>query len=242
METTVKQPVRRGYSRRNYNEDYFAEILTEEQAYWLGIIFGDGFLSPGKNTVGVSMAEQDKGHLCKMAISVGDTPDSIRTYAPRSNNWQVQRMVRLLFGRRRFFQSLVALGYGNRKADYSDFPPIPAHLLRHFIRGLFDADGYVAHYLSPGKYKSIARFRFSISIANEQLAHRLCSTLAAETGHHFGISRDHSIWAIRATNQQALRALFTFLYANATVFLERKRSKFEAAIAYSATGPSAPAA
>lgn len=241
METTYKNPARPRHGR-TYNEDYFAVIVTEEQAYWLGMFYGDGFISPSKNTVGMSLAEQDRHHLCKLAIAVGDKPSSIRTYEPNEDNWQVQRTVRILFGRKRFYETFVALGYCNRKANYADFPPIPGHLLPHFIRGMFDADGYASLSISQGKYKSIARFRLSISVANEMLAQRLRDTLHAATGEHVGINRDKRIWAVRATNQKALTALHQYLYDDATVFLERKRKKFDEAITYSANSAAQPAA
>ncbi|AFM10734.1 LAGLIDADG family homing endonuclease [Turneriella parva] len=241
MDKSNHNPARPRHGR-TYNEEYFAVITTEEQAFWLGMFYGDGFLSPSKKTVGISLAEQDRHHLCKLAITVGDKPASIRTYEPKEGNWQVQRTVRILFGRKRFYETFVALGYGNRKADYADFPSIPDHLLRHFIRGMFDADGYVTHSLSRGKYKSIVRFRFSISVANESFAQRLRDTLQAATGEYIGISRDKTIWAVRATNQKALVALHHYLYEGATVFLERKRKKFDEAILCSANCAAQPAA
>lgn len=241
MQTIHKNPTRPRHGR-TYNEEYFAAIVTEEQAYWLGMLYGDGFLSPSKLTVGISLAEEDQPHLAKLAVAVGDKPSSIRTYEPQANNWQVQRTVRLLFGRKRFYETLVALGYCNRKANYTDFPPIPEYLLPHFIRGMFDADGYASLSISQGKYKSIVRFRISISVANEMLAQRLRDTLNIATGEHIGISRDKTIWAVRATNQKALTALHHYLYEDATVFLERKRKKFDEAITYSANSAAQPAA
>lgn len=232
MEKHDKKPHRQGNKRRNYNEDYFAEILTEEQAYWLGFLFGDGALTPSKNTVGLALASGDRSHLCKLAVAVGDKPSSICIYQPAASNWQVQPSVRILFGRKRFYQHLVKLGFTNKKAGYSDFPPIPKHLFPHFIRGWFDADGYASMSLSAGKYKTIARYRFSISVANEQLATRLCAYLREKSGEHLGINRDHSIWAVRATNFNALRALHDLLYKDANVYLERKKTKFDAAINY----------
>lgn len=238
-DTSTTRP---GSTGRNYDLDFFRDITTEEQAYWLGFIRADGYLSPSKNTVGVTLAVEDKAHLAKLARAVGLGESAIRIYKRQPGNWQVQDSARLLFCRKRFYESFVALGYTNCKADYADFPPIPANLLRHFIRGMFDGDGCAGLSLYEGKFKTIARFRFSISVANELMANRLCDTLREATGEHVGISNDHSIWAVRATNQTVLRSLYHYLYDGATVFLERKRMKIEAAIQYSPDNNTKPAA
>lgn len=236
-----KKP-RSGYKGRNYNVDFFRKILTEVQAYWLGFFFADGFITPSKGTVGITLAFEDFNHLLKLALSVGLDASAIKIYKRSPGNWQVQDSVRLLFARRPFYESFLELGYSRRKADRVQFPDIPAHLLRHFIRGMFDGDGYVNLHISKGKYKDIARFHWGLSVANEQFAQLILRTLREATGEHIHLGRDHSIWRVNATNQVALIALYRYLYEDATVFLERKHNKFLEAINFDRHGNQSPAA
>lgn len=220
------------YKGRQYDAAFFARITTEEQAYWLGFIRADGYLVPSKNTVGVTLAAQDKGHLIKLARAVGLEASAIKTYKPTKQykGWQVQDSVRLLFGRKAFYQSFVDLGYCNRKASYKEFPPLPEHLLRHFIRGMFDGDGTVGIYFSEGKRRPITRYGWGISVPNEVMAILLMRTVEQAIAQPLSLIRDHDIWSVRSMNQPTLRLLFNYLYEGATVWLERKRLKFEEAI------------
>lgn len=51
--------------KRKYslNENYFEEIMNEEQAYWLGFLAADGYISEKRGTVVLELQEQDLEHL-----------------------------------------------------------------------------------------------------------------------------------------------------------------------------------
>lgn len=220
------------YTGRQYNSSFFVKITTEQQAYWLGYIRAAGYLVPSKTTVGITVTTQDKDHLVKLAHATGLDASAIKTYRPTKHykGWLIQDRARLLFSRKEFYQSFVDLGYCNRRASYEEFPPLPEHLLRHFIRGMFDGSGIVGIEDLEGKRRATAHCKWEISLHNEVMAVSLQRTLEQAIRQPLSLGRDHDIWAIRETNQPTLRLLYQYLYDGATVWLQRKRLKFEEAL------------
>lgn len=233
METQAPNTDPKGrFTGRQYNASFFVKITTEQQAYWLGYIRAAGYLVPSKTTVGITVTIQDKDHLVKLAHATELVASAIKTYRPTKHykGWPIQERVRLLFSRKEFYQSFVDLGYCNRRASYEDFPPLPEHLLRHFIRGMFDASGIVGIEDLEGKRRGTARYKWEISLSNEVMAVLLQRTLEQAIRQPLSLGRDHDIWAVQETNQPTLRLLYQYLYDGATVWLQRKRLKFEEAL------------
>ena len=58
---------RRNYLNYTINEDSFSKIDSPDKAYWLGVMYSDGYVSKTKytNKFGISVAERDKKWLEK---------------------------------------------------------------------------------------------------------------------------------------------------------------------------------
>ena len=56
------------------NEDFFETIDTEEKAYWLGFLFGDGWISTNikhsSDLVGLALRVEDEGHIVKFQKAI----------------------------------------------------------------------------------------------------------------------------------------------------------------------------
>lgn len=120
--------------RWKFNERFFDNIATEQQAYWLGFIAADGGIT--RNTLTIDLAIKDITHLelFRQAIE-SDRP--IRTY--RANTY-----ARLCLNSQRLIADLLAHGIGERKSlTIGKITGIPDPLLRHFFRGYCDGDGYI---------------------------------------------------------------------------------------------------
>ena len=57
-----------------YNDNYFEQIDSEEKAYWVGFLYGDGHISD--HTVYLCLQTRDKGHIIKFlkAINADTVP------------------------------------------------------------------------------------------------------------------------------------------------------------------------
>ena len=170
--------------KRQYklDEAYFDVVDTPQKAYFLGILYADGYNNEAKGSVHLSQNESHKDILDKLKVEIGSTSPytivSQRT-SPFGNQYKVKKQIRLNLYSRHLSNSLSKLGVVSNKTHVLKFPKeLPELLIPHFIRGYFDGDGYVginenyynrAHISITGndlfikEVKSIIDIRFSLS-------------------------------------------------------------------------------
>jgi hypothetical protein len=195
------------------NHSYFHKIDTEQKAYWLGFILGDGCLYESKyhnsKYIQIGLNIRDQKHLQKFADSIGwERPLRYN----RSNN-----SITLCICSKEMFNDLLDLGVTPRKSITAKFPGVLKRLEIHVLRGLFDADGCISHY-DGGKQPS---FKLTGSI-NCLLA---CKRILKLTNK---ITKLGPIGKVSRGGMNVVRIIYKQLYKNATIFLERKKQKFDA--------------
>lgn len=115
------------------NSDYFSEITTEEQAYWLGVLYGDGSVfKNGCGNYACYLAMIDREHIEKFKNAV-NASHPIKENA--DGTYSIQ------FTDEKLTDDLRKLGCDENKTDSSTLPDLPESLRPAFVRGLFDADG-----------------------------------------------------------------------------------------------------
>ena len=121
-------------SRNTLIKDIFHIIDTEEKAYWLGFLYADGYVSK-YNQVEVSLTLEDEDHLIKLKNFINTNTEIIKD----------DHRCRLLFCSKELAKDLANLGCVNNKSLILTFPTeeqVPQELLRHFLRGYVDGDGW----------------------------------------------------------------------------------------------------
>lgn len=225
---------------------YFENIDTEEKAYYLGLIYADGCLIAPSNYGGKNrtyrlsiMLQQEDGYILEnlaehleAKISIKHTPSQVRK--KEKPNTVVNKSGEQLG------LDLISQGVNpNKTMTGLRFPKIPQYLERHFIRGFFDGDGsivvdfpkssYVSKKTGLSKRKKIRGRIYFISTSKDFLLSifkklPICKytqrsvTKKLET-HTFGIERQVEV--IRT---------FYYLYNDASIFLKRKKDKFDTLI------------
>jgi hypothetical protein len=125
-----------------FDERFFREIKTPEQAYWLGFIAADGSVSEiaGKR-LEITLSARDHEHLCEFGRTIG--------YGEaKKTQWRS----RLTLYSQKLFDDLARQGIHPRKS-HSLLPwDGPVHLLSHYWRGVFDGDG--CYSVAPRKCRS----------------------------------------------------------------------------------------
>lgn len=119
------------------NLTIFEKIDTEEKAYWLGFLYADGYVSATDNRIELCLAEKDLHHIEKFKDFIG-IPNKI-SYR------KTTKAFRYSFKSIPCKEHLIKLGCVPRKSLILTFPnreQVPEYLLRHFIRGYFDGDGW----------------------------------------------------------------------------------------------------
>lgn len=112
------------------DESYFNEINSTEKAYWLGLLWADGWIS-SNNTIGLGLI--DKEHIEKFRNALGA-------------NQKIQeddKFYRIQIGSRKLINDLINLGFSSTKTFDDSLPPLEKEdYQRAFVRGLFDGDGH----------------------------------------------------------------------------------------------------
>lgn len=123
-----------------FNFDYFNTIDSEEKAYWLGFLYADGYVNE-RGIIEITLSSIDKEHLIKFCTSIGLDIDVISSRV--INNHECSR---INIGSKRMVNDLIDLGCIQCKSLKLTFPndtQVPQYLLRDFVRGYVDGDGWV---------------------------------------------------------------------------------------------------
>ena len=118
----------------------FNKIDTEEKAYWLGFLYADGSVGSKEDKIELGLAEKDFHHIEKFKTFIG-LPNKI-SYRESSKSY------RYTFRSKSCKQDLIKQGCVPKKSLILKFPTedqVPKNLLRHFLRGYFDGDGWFSN-------------------------------------------------------------------------------------------------
>ena len=210
------------------NTTYFDKIDTIEKTYWLGFILADGCIiwnqQQGNYSLAIGLQPADACHLSALELDLGGTrsPQKERT------------SVRLNWYAKRFAQALINLGIPPRKSGLNiSVPKIPKRFISHFWRGVFDGDGM----LSTCKKKpgELTEYRFSLAGSPSVLSS------FQEWAAQFGIrpqkivvarnqNGDTKAFKFDMSGNRQIEAVTKAMYKNATRFLPRKHTLYQALV------------
>jgi len=211
-------------SRVHCDADFFVD-LSPTSAYWAGFIASDGCLSYKSRSLFIALNERDIDHLYKFAEAI---ETNAKIGCIKSNN-----SVRISIYSGKIFNSLLNLGITPNKSLTIADVNIPYNLMSHFIRGVFDGDGYIGG-------RKLTHIQFFIS-GNKPFLQQIQNVLVEECGvakvklyplYPLGSNRGYKL---QYTGSQIFKIL-DFLYMTSTpqIRLERKyqravdlRKKFE---------------
>jgi hypothetical protein len=205
--------------RYTVKEDIFSQIDNEASAYLLGFIYADGTVNNDK-VLRIMISEADRGHLEKMNLLLGsDYPIYMATrnsgYKPES------KAVALQINNPRLVRDLADCGLVvGREQFYKTQERIRKDVRNHFIRGYLDGDGCIRGSYNPsvtfvGQPDILAWIR---AIFHEEL----------NTNPNLSILKGKGmIHVINYVGINQATLICQWLYKDATVWLQRKRAKFE---------------
>ncbi len=194
------------------NEAAFAGVETEETAYWLGFLYADGCVLAKRHAVQLALKEEDRVHVeAFRAFLSADYPISID---------HRRKAVRITISSASLYANLVALGCTPRKSMALTMPPLPGHLLHHFVRGYFDGDG--SAYFGGGA----PTMSF---VGNKSFLEQIKSTIdqATNAGGRLYPHAQRQAWYLVYRGQFKVPVVRGWLYQDATIWLARKRIRLE---------------
>lgn len=198
---------RRNYLNYTLNEDIFETIDNPDKAYWLGVMYSDGYISKVKytNKFGLAVQMDDQEWLEKFKEFLNYNGD-IRCYMTGKGSYkEFVPYVRLLIGNNKIVSDLEKLGVVEHKTKIiNKLPDIP--YLDDFIRGYIDGDGSL-----------VKRTPRLIICGNKEFL----EDIAKYFNLKYSIYQDKSIYNIQY-NAKETTYLEKRLYKDAHYYLQRK--------------------
>jgi len=201
------------------NDNFFENINTENQAYWLGFIMADGCVTYlPRIRLRMVTAKQDRLHLKKFLL---DTKGTQKIYYNKCNN-----SYNLDISSKKMVDDLVKLGVVPRKTFKEKVSPINKILLRHFIRGYFDGDGCFKIY--QRKNRKMFSMCFSISCGSMSCLKNIQNILVKNLKiNKTKIRKANAIYELNHGGNKQTIKIMEWLYQDANIFLERKFNKYK---------------
>lgn len=222
----LKQP-----TKYEYDKDYFKIIDCEEKAYWLGFIYADGYISihnNGRNhEFGIELKASDDEHLKKFNRSInGNLECSYRTRKHKFTKYtSIVDSCLIRIYSQRFVSYLIENGVVLNKTYVLDFPNfIPKELMRHFIRGYIDGDGYIRFSKRTSGNGYGYETRFGFTCYSEKFTFGLKKHLENELNleTELVLYKDRNNFSVDTSNQKQLLYITEYLYKDSTISLDRK--------------------
>lgn len=219
----------RDYSEinRKYDVDhsYFDNIDREDKAYFLGFLFADGHVSSSSTSFRTTIKLNRKDRPILELFSNFLYRKNLVKDAP-------QDCCYLEFSSKQIRSKLIFYGCTPKKSLTLKFPDVlPKEMIHHFMRGYFDGDGSATLYKNKlgnlegkavitstkefcQKYKEIIKEELQID-CNYYSDSRILNS-----GNKITVN-------LNISGNLKFVSFYRFLYKDATIFLARKKEKFE---------------
>ena len=217
----------RGRNTRQYSVDSkaFGNITSESQAYWLGFIAADGYVITEPNyRFGVTLAIKDLSHIksLKRFLKARHPIKYPISHKNKGNN----RYCSLVISSKDLTNNLIGLGIVPRKTFLLKFPAfISADLIRHYIRGYFDGDGWVSTHTRTGLQFGIMG-RKTVLRAMQSILMNKCGVRRIALHKDKRHPNSDTFSLVYGGSPQAER-IYHYLYDNSKICLPRKKKIFD---------------
>lgn len=214
------------------NQSFFDNIDTEEKAYFLGFLYADGTHSPKRNAITLCLSEIDKEILEKLSYIIGSNKPLryvIRDQVDYIKNKLIKRKNQYCMSihNEHISKRLLELGCHSNKTHTLLFPEwLRPDLYHHFIRGYFDGDGSISFtgnsYIIP-QLNIVSTNEFLTSVENI-----FFEKASINKRKNFDTSANYdNVAYLHYGGRKVILRIKDFLYKDATIFLKRKKDKFD---------------
>lgn len=203
----------------HYDENYFVDVNSANQAYILGYILGDGtIVNKGKSKrIVLCLAEVDFQLLEDIAreLNMAEAIKFRKKSAPNEQNKYA-----LVINSTKMANDLIKLGITPLKTGKEQFINfVNTDLQWAFIRGFFDADGHVRVYMRNGYLKARMGFTGNTEILKEFLVFFKSQGFAENVN---SITQKQGCSDVYFSSIKELKGIFKLLYQNGDIKLNRK--------------------
>lgn len=213
-------------TKYKHNENFFSIIDTEEKAYYLGLLYADGNVS--NRVLSISLQEKDGYILEKLKNFINYTGPILTINKPGNR----QKQIKLSITSPTLIKDLFRHGLYPNKGTTLKFPTtVPKQLQHHFIRGYFDGDGciYVNNKSKDYLFSMLGPQDFLINVQDILINNLEINRTKLYNPKNCKITQLH---VLTYQGRQNVSKIFSLIYLNATIFLERKYNKFSTSNLY----------
>lgn len=212
-----KANVHENRSAYKIKDDIFEIIDTEEKAYWLGFMLADGCLKDrkGAHNITLILSVKDIDHINKFKTFLEtEAPIHYRTVTINGKTFDA---CGLSIGNKKIFNDLISHNIMPRKTLSEKGAILEEHLIRHYIRGIFDGDGWLT-------YTNKSR-EMGFGMGKEILEY--IKEFFESNNVYFGEIKPYgSIFRYRKSARYEVYKALMLLYDNSTIYLDRKYNKY----------------
>lgn len=214
---------------RKFTEDYFHEIDSPDKAYWLGLLYADGWIVNNRDTstyeVSIELQRKDSYLLERFAEAIGGVHSV--TYKHNSkefNGYHYETDSSLLrIYSKQMVADLIIHGVVERKTKAESYP-VCDEFICDFVRGFLDGDGCI--YIDKNRCKPLTMVHFTngnnhiLQYLNQRIQNELGITGTIYTEKDF----KHRLMYFR---QDDVRKLLNWIYSDLSKpMLKRKYEKY----------------
>lgn len=204
----------------NFNEHYFDIIDCQEKAYWLGFFAADGYNHVDEGCIEFRLHKQDKEVLEKFKSYIGAN-NPIGLYK--------QTYCNLTLYSQHLCNKLSEYGLSQAKTYTLQIPQLDYKLMRHFIRGYYDGDGYFSVTKRKDRTENSLIYQFNIT-GMENPLRKMQEHLINNVGVvDNGLKHRKSTIAvtIHYSGKNVCKRILDYLYQDATIYLQRKYNRYK---------------
>lgn len=210
------------------NEHYFDTIDSEEKAYFLGFLYADGYNNEKTGLIRLQLQEEDVEILEKFnTLLSSDRPLKFVDYKKKYPTWKNQYC--LSINSKHMSKKLSELGCFQNKSLSLKFPTenqVSKHLLRHWLRGLWDGDGsFSAYNIKKNSYRKFC----ACLVSTENVCTNVQLLIKQDTDVNSCLckaNKNNTCKRLRISGRLQVKSFMLYLYNNASIYLNRKYIKF----------------
>lgn len=216
--------------RYTCDEEFFSRD-TEAAFYIAGFIAADGCVKKDSSVLYIGLAKKDEKQL-KIIKALLNANNPLYYYIIKNSrpnpNWNDTECVQLRISSKQLCKDLLRFGVTERKTHTLQFPDwMKSHPLKHhFIRGYFDGDGSFYTSLKKDGSRTVEQVCFSMRGTDHFLssvAEIFRNEVALPEKSKKKAPRINSgIHTLEYGGNRLIEKIFNFMYADATIYMDRK--------------------
>lgn len=206
------------------NQNAFNEILTEEDAYWLGFITADGYINETNGWLNIGLGEIDLEHLKKFLRYMKFTEEEIPQVIKQRTGGAYTRdniTYTITICGRKLINNLKQYGlFQGKSGKEVPYKCSTIELEKAYIRGLLDGDGYIrSTEYGVGLVGSQEILQYVRDFLGQQLNWK-------DYKNKY-IHEHDTIYKFAVGGKNISKDILTLLYENSSIYLDRKYNLYE---------------